>query len=119
MAGQEERYYPDCIKRRYNNYSEAISWACFTYDHKGPYYIYYPKTKEQKAKNKERIKQLNNEEIKDKAHKAFKAQERKKERKWDKKGQLWPTKQASWEVYWKNNQFKKGKSRGGVSDGNN
>ena len=48
-------------------------WACFTYNHKGPCYIYYPKTKEQKAKNEERIKQLNNEEIKDKAHKAFKA----------------------------------------------
>ena len=81
MAGQEERYHPDYIKRRYNNYSEAMFWAYFTYNHKGPCHIYYPKTKEQKAKNKEKIKQLNNKEIKDKACKAFKAQERKKKRK--------------------------------------
>ncbi|OCK89553.1 uncharacterized protein K441DRAFT_583393, partial [Cenococcum geophilum 1.58] len=58
-----------------------IFWACFTYNHKGPYHIYYPKSKEQKAKNKERIKRLNNKEIKDEAYETFKAQERKKERK--------------------------------------
>jgi hypothetical protein len=34
---------------------------------------------------------LNNKEIKDEACKAFETQERKKERKWDKKGQRWPT----------------------------
>lgn len=54
-------------------------WACFTYDHKGPCHIYYPETEEQKAKN---------EEIGDEAREAFKAQERKKEKKWDEKGQL-------------------------------
>jgi hypothetical protein len=44
----------------------------------------------------------------------FDTQEREKERAWDNKGQRWLGKRASWEVYWKNNQFKKGKSRGGV-----
>ena len=48
-------------------------WAYFIYNYKGPYYIYYPKTKEQKAKNEERIKQLNDKEIKDEAYEAFKA----------------------------------------------
>jgi len=61
-------------------------WACFTYDYKGPCYIYYPKTLEQKEKNKKLIDQLNKEEIKAECHKAFEKQERKKERIWDEKG---------------------------------
>jgi hypothetical protein len=55
MAGQEERYHPDCIETRYNNYLEAMFWACFTYDHKGPCHIYYPETPEQMAENEERM----------------------------------------------------------------
>jgi hypothetical protein len=42
----DERFYPDCIEQRYNNYSEAMFWGCFTYDYKGPCYIYYPETLE-------------------------------------------------------------------------
>ena len=52
MAGQEERYHPDCIERKYNNYLKAMFWACFTYDHKGPCHIYYLETLEQIAKTK-------------------------------------------------------------------
>ena len=67
----DERYYPDYIERRYNNYSEAMFWGCFTYDYKGPYHIYYPKTLEQKAINKEKIDKLNKEEIKDECRELF------------------------------------------------
>lgn len=116
MVGEEERYHPDCIERRYNNYSEAMFWACFTYDYKGPCYIYYPETHEQKAYNKEEIERLNEEEIMAEAQAAFEEQEREKERKWDEKGQRWPTNRATQEVYWKNNQFKKSASRGGVDN---
>lgn len=42
----EDRYYPDCIDRRYNNYTEAIFWGCFTYNCKGPCHIYYKETEE-------------------------------------------------------------------------
>ena len=42
----EDRYHPDCIERRYNNYTEAIFWGCFTYDFKGPCHIYYKETEE-------------------------------------------------------------------------
>ena len=66
--------------------------------------------------NIERIEKLNEEEIMEEARVEFNAQEREKERVWDEKGQKWPTKRASWEVYWKNNQYKKGKSRGGVDN---
>lgn len=75
MAGQEERYHPDCIERRYNNYSEAMFWACFTYDHKGPCHIYYPETPEQRAENEERMEQLNEEEIIEECRAEFEAQE--------------------------------------------
>lgn len=46
----------------------------------------------------------------------FNMQEREKERVWDEKGQRQPTKRASQEVYQKNNQYKKGKLRGGVDN---
>ncbi|KAH6714497.1 hypothetical protein BKA61DRAFT_673819 [Leptodontidium sp. MPI-SDFR-AT-0119] len=44
LEGDVERYHPNYIERRYNNYLEAMFWGCFTYDCKGPYYIYYPET---------------------------------------------------------------------------
>ena len=71
MSGNKERYHPDYIERQYNNYSEAMFWACFTYDHKGPYYIYYPETEEQKERNQAEIDRLNEEEIKVEAWEAF------------------------------------------------
>jgi hypothetical protein len=61
----DEWYHPDCIERRYNNYSEAMFWGCFIYDYKGPCHIYYPKTMEQKAANEARMDELNKEEIKE------------------------------------------------------
>ena len=99
MSGQEERYHPDCIERRYNNYSEAMFWGCFTYDYKGPCHIYYPETDEQKVANKVKMERLNIEEIEAEYRAAFKEQEQEKEKKWDKKGQKWPKNRASWEVY--------------------
>ena len=36
----EERFHPNVIEVRYNNYSEAMFWGCFSYDHKGLYHIY-------------------------------------------------------------------------------
>jgi hypothetical protein len=116
MKGQIERYHPDCIERRYNNYSEAMFWACFTYDHKGPCHIYYDETSEQKTHNEEKMARLNEEEIEAEARAEFEAREREKERDWDEKEQRWPTNRASWEVFWRDNQFKKGKSRGGVDN---
>lgn len=91
-------------------------WGCFTYDSKGPCHIYYPETDEQKVANEAEIERLNIEEIKAECWATFKEQEQKKEKKWDKKGQKWPKSRASWEVYWKNNQYKKGPSRGGVDN---
>ena len=40
----DERYHPDVIERRYNNYSEAMFWGCFSYDYKGPCHNYYKET---------------------------------------------------------------------------
>jgi hypothetical protein len=69
-----------------------------------------------RLQNKERIENLNDEEIIEECRAEFEAQEREKERQWDEKGQKWPKKRASWEVYWKNNQFKKTAKRGGVDN---
>jgi hypothetical protein len=112
----EDRYHPDCIERRYNNYTEAMFWGSFTYDFKGPCHIYYKETEEQKESNEAEMDRINEEEVEAECRVAFDAQEREKERKWDEKGQKWPKKRASWEVYWKNHMMKKGKSRGGVDN---
>lgn len=71
LIGDEERYHPDYIKRRYNNYSEAMFWGCFTYDCKGPYHIYYKETEEQKEVNKAEIERINEEEMEAKCRTAF------------------------------------------------
>jgi hypothetical protein len=51
----DKRFHKNCIERRYNNYSEAMFWACFIYDYKGPCHIYYPETPEQKTHNEKLI----------------------------------------------------------------
>jgi hypothetical protein len=116
IVGDKERYHPDCIERRHNNYSEAMFWGSFTYDYKGPCHVYLKETEEQRAEYMERIEKLNDEEIIAECRADFEAQEREKERQLDEKGQKWPKKRASWEVYWKNNQFKKTAKRGGVDN---
>jgi hypothetical protein len=95
----DERHHNDCIDCRYNNYSEAMFWGCFTYDYKGPCYIYYPKTEFQKVENQDIIEALNDGEIEAECRVTFDLQEREKEERWNVKGQRWPTKRASWEVY--------------------
>jgi hypothetical protein len=103
-------------RERYNNYSEAMFWGCFTYDHKGPCHIYYPETKEQKLANEAKMDTLNGEEIEEECRELFDEQERAKEAEWDRKGKKWPTIRASWELFWKNNKFKKTAARGGVDN---
>jgi len=46
IVGDLERYHPNYIKRRHNNYTEAMFWGCFIYNAKGPCYIYYKETEE-------------------------------------------------------------------------
>jgi hypothetical protein len=40
----DERYDRDCIEVRYNNYSQAMFWGVFSYDFKGPCYVYLKET---------------------------------------------------------------------------
>jgi hypothetical protein len=47
-----ERYEEDCIEIRYNNYSEAMFWGCFSYNSKEPCYIYLKETPAQTAEYK-------------------------------------------------------------------
>jgi hypothetical protein len=116
QALREDRYHLDCIERRYNNYIEAMFWGCFTYDCKGPCHIYYKEIEEQKEVNEAEMDRINEEEVEAECRAAFDTQEREKERKWDERGQKWPKKRASWEVYWKNHMMKKGPSCGGVDN---
>jgi hypothetical protein len=95
MVGESERYHPDCIERRYNNYLEVMFWGCFTYDCKGLCHIYYKETEEQKEANQKEMDRINEEEMEAKCRTAFDTQERVKEKKWDAKGQKWPTRRAS------------------------
>jgi len=69
-----------CEARRYNNYSEAMFWACFMYDHKGPCHIYYPETEEQKIEYMKTVQMLNEQEIEDECWLDYERQEQEKER---------------------------------------
>jgi hypothetical protein len=94
-----EQYHKDCIEQWYNNYSKAMFWGCFIYDYKGPCYVYYPETEEQKAHYKQAINKLNEKEVKAKCRLAFAKQEKEKEEQWAREGKNPPTRQASWDVY--------------------
>ena len=92
-------------------------WGCFTYDYKGPCHIYYPETDDQKEHYKGQIDSLNEEEVRAECRAAFDKQEQAKEAKWIAIGKRFPTKRASWEIYWRNNKQKRdGRSRGGVDN---
>jgi hypothetical protein len=45
----EDRFKPDCIEVRYNNYSEAMFWGSFSYNYKGLCHVYNAETIVQKA----------------------------------------------------------------------
>ncbi len=91
----EEKYYPDCIERQYNNYSEAMFWGSFTYDHKGPCHIYYLETEAEKEEYLRIIQQINDDEIKAECREAFERQERMKEIKWVEEGRRPPARRAT------------------------
>jgi len=92
-------------------------WGCFTYDFKGPCHIYYPETAEQKEHYKEQIDTLNEGEVEAECCLAFDKQEKEKEERWTRQGKNFPTRRASWEIYWKNHKQKRDKrSRGGVDN---
>jgi hypothetical protein len=95
----EERHHKDCIDRRYNNYSEAMFWACFTYHHKGPCHIYYKETAKQKEEYDALIKKNNNKEIEAEAREAFDTREADKAEEWRQKGRKKPGKPASWDAF--------------------
>ena len=76
-------------------------WGCFTYNHKGPCHIYYPKTADQKQTYKDAVKILNKEELEAKCQAEFAQQEKDKEAKWTAKNQKFLSKRASQEVYQK------------------
>jgi hypothetical protein len=55
----DERYDPDCIEVRYNNYSEAMFWGTFSYDFKGPCHVYLKGTAADKKRYNAIIKAHN------------------------------------------------------------
>ena len=97
----EERYHPDIIERRYNNYSEAMFWGCFSYDHKGPYHVYYKETDEQKLRYEELMQKLNDEEIEAECREEFDREVEETAEKWRKLGRKKPGFPRSWEAFWK------------------
>lgn len=55
----DEAYRKDCIEVRYNNYSQAMFWATFSYDTKGPCYVYEKETAAQTKQYAAIIKEHN------------------------------------------------------------
>lgn len=47
------------IRRRWKKYSEFMWWSCFSYDRKGPYHIWRPETKAEKAAAIREVEALN------------------------------------------------------------
>jgi hypothetical protein len=91
----------DVIEKRYNNYSEAMFWGCFSYNSKGPCHVYYKETPEQKLHYEELMGKLNEEEIEAEGREQFALEQAELAEKWKEKGRKKPGKAATWENFWK------------------
>jgi len=65
----DEAHDKTCIVVRWKGFSSFMWWSCFTYDRKGPYYVWPDETKEMKQKCEDDLKEWN-----EKTYKRDKAQ---------------------------------------------
>jgi hypothetical protein len=94
----EERFHPNVIEVRYNNYLEAMFWGCFSYDHKGPCHVYL-KEDPSKTADWDQIINEKNAEIELKLRVEFAEQEAKKKAKWAALRRKPLGRPATWEVF--------------------
>ena len=57
----DKRFVKSCIRNRWKGYSEFMFWGCFSYDKKGPYYIWQLETAAERKKAQDAIDKLNTE----------------------------------------------------------
>jgi len=57
----DEAYHKHCIKTRWKGFKEFMFWGCFSYDQKGPCYIWEDKTAAKKKFAITEIKRMNKE----------------------------------------------------------
>jgi transposase len=55
----EDQYNQTCIRRRWKGCSEFMVWACFSWDSKGPLYIYDPESALQRRNADKAIEEMN------------------------------------------------------------
>ena len=58
---QDEIHHEHVIIRRWKGFSEFMWWSCFTYDKKGPYFIWPQETTEEKKEMKKDLAKKNTE----------------------------------------------------------
>ncbi len=56
-----EQFEKTCVRPRYKGYSEFLFWGCFSWDKKGPCYIWSSETKKEKEKSETEILEINKE----------------------------------------------------------
>ena len=55
----DEQYKRQCVRNRWKGYSEFMFWGCFTYEKKGPCYVWQPETAAEKKEAATAIAALN------------------------------------------------------------
>ena len=55
----KESHYPHVIKRRWKSFKEFMFWGCFSYDKKGPCFIWEDETTTEKEAAKKDLKARN------------------------------------------------------------
>jgi len=106
----EEAYYNHCIRRRWKHFKEFIFWGCFSYDLKGPYYIWEEETLVEKKEVKEWIDKVNVElEAQCKLKWELSIQMRRIKITWNMSG-----KKLKWKWCEKTGKLKRKASKGGI-----
>lgn len=111
----EERYNPDCIEVRYNNYTEAMFWGCFSFDFKGPCHVYVKESATEKREYTAIIKAHNDTQIPI-IRAQWRAKEALKALKWSALNRKPPGKPALFENYLKSHPLimSREKGKGGI-----
>jgi len=107
---EEEAYYNYYIRRRWKHFKEFMFWGCFSYDLKGPCYIWEEETLAEKKEAKEWIDKVNAKlEAQCKLKWELSTQIRRMKITWNISG-----KKPKWKWYEKTGKLKRKASKGGI-----
>jgi hypothetical protein len=110
----EEAYHPHCIKRRWKGFKEFMFWGAFSYDKKGPCWIWEDETAAEKKFAIAELKRMNALREDDDRAAWELAQQLKRDAYFGRTGKRFPGLPAKWKHIAKHGAYVREKGKGGI-----